>query len=236
MLERMTLAGCGVLHGSFQDRNLPERQGYRYCIVQVDQGHGDRLESEVPYLLDHSTREFVFCSVEVSEPNEQLSPWSAPAVFREPFGSGADSFLATLTGRILPVIRERYSLSEGTRYIVGGYSLAGLFALWAAYETDYFHGVAAVSPSVWFPGWEEYICSRRLQAKRAYLSLGNKERKTRIGAMQKVEANIVLQHERFRQQLGDSACCLEWNEGNHFQEPDIRMAKGLSWILREPGF
>ena len=68
MLERMTLAGCGVLHGSFQDRNLPERQGYRYCIVQVDQGHGDRLESEIPYLLDHSTREFVFCSVRSVNP------------------------------------------------------------------------------------------------------------------------------------------------------------------------
>ena len=33
-------------------------------------------------------------------------------------------------------------------YHIGGYSLAGLFALWAAYRTDAFSGTAAASPSV----------------------------------------------------------------------------------------
>ena len=26
-------------------------------------------------------------------------------------------------------------------------------------------------------------------------------------------------------------CTLEWNEGNHFRDPDLRTAKGFSWIL-----
>ena len=27
-------------------------------------------------------------------------------------------------------------------------------------------------------------------------------------------------------------CCLEWNEGNHFMDPDRRTAKGFAWILK----
>ena len=42
-------------------------------------------------------------------------------------------------------------------YYIGGYSLAGLFSLWAAYQTDVFSGFAAASPSVWFPGFIEYM-------------------------------------------------------------------------------
>ena len=24
---------------------------------------------------------------------------------------------------------------------------------------------------------------------------------------------------------------LEWNQGNHFKEPELRMAKGFAWLL-----
>ena len=25
---------------------------------------------------------------------------------------------------------------------------------------------------------------------------------------------------------------LEWNQGNHFKEPDLRTAKGFTWLLK----
>ncbi len=28
------------------------------------------------------------------------------------------------------------------------------------------------------------------------------------------------------------SCVLEWNEGNHFKEPDIRTAKAFAWLRR----
>jgi hypothetical protein len=28
-------------------------------------------------------------------------------------------------------------------------------------------------------------------------------------------------------------CILEWNEGNHFQDADIRTAKAFSWIIKD---
>lgn len=32
---------------------------------------------------------------------------------------------------------------------------------------------------------------------------------------------------------GKTNVVLEWNEGNHFQETDLRMAKGFAWILKK---
>ena len=28
-------------------------------------------------------------------------------------------------------------------------------------------------------------------------------------------------------------CTLEWNQGNHFREPDIRTAKAFAWVMAE---
>ena len=36
-------------------------------------------------------------------------------------------------------------------------------------------------------------------------------------------------YDRLRQQ--GISCCLEWNEGNHFMDTDLRTAKGLAWLL-----
>ena len=60
--------------------------------------------------------------------------------------------LRFLTEQVIPTLEQQYPLPENVKIILGGYSLAGLFALWASTQTDLFYGVAAASPSVWFPG------------------------------------------------------------------------------------
>ena len=108
--------------------------------------------------------------------------------------------------------------------------MAGLFALWASYQTYRFEGVAAVSPSVWYPKFEDYISSNDIMASRVYLSLGKKEAATRNEMMSQV-ADII---QRVRDELeSEIKVTLEWNEGNHFKDPDVRMAKGFAWVLNE---
>jgi predicted alpha/beta superfamily hydrolase len=114
---------------------------------------------------------------------------------------------------------------------LGGYSLAGFFSLWAAYQTDRFAGVAAVSPSVWFPGWMDFAHEHSISAPRVYLSLGDKEERTRNPVMRTVGDNIRAQHELLESDAGCTDCTLEMNQGNHFKEPDLRTAKGFAWLL-----
>ena len=114
---------------------------------------------------------------------------------------------------------------------IGGYSLAGLFSLWASYQTERFSGVAAASPSVWFPGWIEYAGSNVILADKVYLSLGDKEERTRNPVMRMVGDNIRKQLEILSGASGCSQSILEMNPGNHFKEPDLRTAKAFAWLL-----
>lgn len=84
---------------------------------------------------------FTFAAMLIDDWNNELSPWEAPAVFgNENFGAGANDTLSFITEALLK------KLNMNTDHIyLGGYSLAGLFSLWAAYQTDIFSGIAAVA-------------------------------------------------------------------------------------------
>ena len=117
------------------------------------------------------TDDFCLIAVKAGDWNADLAPWKAPAVFgSEDFGDGAGETLK----EVLKLCTE-----NSKDYYIGGYSLAGLFALWAACQTDRFAGVAAASPSIWFPGFVEYLKENRPKCSAVYLSLGDKEEKVR---------------------------------------------------------
>ena len=172
----------------------------------------------------------------VDDWNRDLSPWDAPAVFAgQPFGHGAAETLEFLQSQFLPKVRAM--LSAQLPVILAGYSLAGLFALWAAYQTDAFDGICAASPSVWFPGWLDYAKAAQPQTRCIYLSLGDKEEKTRNPVMSTVGDCIRAMAVLLSTQSAPPAIAstLEWNPGNHFKDPDKRLAKGCIWAIKAPG-
>ena len=178
-------------------------------------------EREIALLSELSEQKFRWLGFRVNNWNKDLSPWEAPAVFgKEAFGSGARE---TLT-EILNDCGDK-----NKSYYLGGYSLAGLFSLWAAYQTDCFRGIAAVSPSVWFPGYDEYTAGNERKTGSIYLSLGDREENTRNPVMRTVGDKIRTLYAELKAQNAD--CVLEWNPGNHFQEPERRMALGFAWLL-----
>lgn len=138
------------------------------------------------------------------------------------FAGNACDTLSFVEKTLLPQLR-----SVDIPAIIGGYSLAGLFALWAAYVSDKFASAAAVSPSVWFAGWADFCESRLPNANHIYLSLGKKEEKTRNKIMSAVGDNIRRQYKYFEESAIYST--LEWNDGGHFAEPEKRTAKGFAW-------
>lgn len=208
--------------------NTPE-----YLLIQpADKHELELLDKEIEHIKSLTDTPFAFTAFEITDWNSELSPWTAPPVFgNEPFGNGAGETLDFLEATLIPKLTELYSLNKNIPIILGGYSLAGLFALWAAYNSNRFYSVAAVSPSVWFPGWIEFIEMQSPAAKSIYLSLGKKEEKTRNKIMSAVGDNIRRQYEMLNQL--DLIVTLEWNEGNHFTEPEMRTAKGFAWCIRK---
>ena len=179
-------------------------------------------------LLKETGEDFAMAIFKVKDWNGDLSPWKAAAVFgKDDFAGEASRTLNFVEKELLPELKKTLDVPV----IIGGYSLAGLFALWASYQSDSFAAVAAMSPSVWFDGWREYAENNEIKVKTVFLSLGDREEKTRNPRMAKVGDNI-----RRQKQLLDEAnvkSTLVWNPGNHFMDFDKRCAAGYNWCRRE---
>lgn len=202
-------------------------------LQPVDDHDEEALDNQVGYMEQHTDQPFALCAVKINRWGVELSPWAAPAVFgKENFGDGAGATLEFLLDTLIPELKAKYGLGEDVKIILGGYSLAGLFALWCGYQTNRFSGIAAASPSVWFPGWVDYAKTHSFYPQKAYLSLGDKESRTRNPVMATVADCIREQYEIFRSAGVDTV--LEWNQGNHFQDSDIRTAKGFLHFLKTP--
>ena len=124
-----------------------------------------------------------FCLVAVSNLkwDHDMTPWYMGPISKHdtPCTGGADDYLKLLLDEIMP---EAEALLPGAPAWRGlaGYSLAGLFALYALYQTDVFARAASMSGSFWFEGIMEYVCSHEMKRKPdcLYFSLGDKESST----------------------------------------------------------
>ena len=195
----------------------------------VDDHDLEVIEQEVSYIREFSgDQDFCLTAVKVNDWNNDLSPWPAPAVFgNENFGDGAAETLQFLLNEVVPDADT--SETSKQRLFIGGYSLAGLFALWAGYMTDRFDGIAAASPSIWFPRFSEYMHENKIHIDAVYLSLGDCEVRTKNPVMAQV-GNAIRDAETILRKAGTD-CILEWNKGNHFKEPDLRTAKAFAWLM-----
>lgn len=225
------------MHIAGKDCVLYAQENAEYLLVQpVDEHDRALLDSEVAYIADNTDKRFVLVAFHIDDWNRALTPWEMPLLCGKGcFGSGAADTLDWMCRRLLPYCTERLGMAPGSvRCFLGGYSLAGLFALWSGYQTDKFRGVAGVSPSVWYEGWLEFAAKSSLHAESVYLSLGTKEE----NAKHPVLAQIGHRIREYAQILADSDRArhvLEWNEGGHFSDSDTRTAKGFLWLLQNGG-
>lgn len=208
-----------------------------YILIQpVDENDISVLDNEVKHIGENIDRNFSLVAFKIEDWNSELTPWEMPLLRgKGNFGDGAAGTLEFIKNELIPALSE-YTNTENKeiKYILGGYSLAGLFSLWSGYQTDIFEGIAAVSPSVWYKKWIEYVEAEKPLSEKIYLSLGDTEEKTKHQILSKIGENIRKQHE-ILEKSENVKTVLEWNEGNHFKNPDIRTAKGFLWVMNKQG-
>lgn len=164
--------------------------------------------------------------------NHDMVSWDSPPAFKnaEPCTGGADDYLRLLTREIIPTAEKELPGVPSWRGIAG-YSLAGLFALYAIYRTDLFSRIGSMSGSLWFPGMKDYIFSH--ESKRwpdcVYFSLGDKESKTRNPVLRSVRQNTE-EIQAFYQDKGIDTV-FQLNPGNHYDHAAERTAAGIAWML-----
>lgn len=131
---------------------------------------------------------------------------------------GGEEFLSWFVSEIYD---EKYQ-----RQYIGGYSLGGLFALFAACEKELFDGVMSVSGSLWYPGALEYFNEKSIGKRigKIYMSLGDKESLTKNAEREKVGFNT----EKLAEVFGKTKeVFFEYNRGGHFTDINGRIAKSI---------
>ena len=201
--------------------------GPRWLLVQPTARHETpSLAQETAALSAGIADSFVLCLIHLDDWTLDLMPWADRNISRETeAGQRACKTLRFITEEVLP----RY---PGLPAIIGGYSLGGLFALWASMQTDRFAAIAAASPSLWIADWIPYAELNPTQAKNVYLSLGNREEKVRNKAIARVGDCVRTQYGMLERQLGRDHCILVREEGNHFTDNAGRLARAFCWCVR----
>ena len=165
--------------------------------------------------------------------SRDLSPWPAPGLGKggDAFAGEAGALYRTFETALWPALTARLD-APPCWCGVGGYSLAGLFALLALYETDCFTRAASVSGSLWYPGLEDYVVAHafRQRPEALYLSIGDKERHTRQPLMR--QGQQITEHLAAQYAGAGVKTTFVLEAGNHFQDAAGRMARGLAWLLR----
>lgn len=191
---------------------------------------------------------------------QNFSPWCAPRVFAKGpnFGDGAQKTLDTLINQVVPWAESELNEPPAYRVLVG-YSLAGLFSLWAgvtqagvsqqvargcqlddpaAPQLDdpaaTFQRIGAVSGSFWFPGLLDYVDQQLsggvVGLTHVYLSLGDREARTPNPQIMHVRENAELLASKL--ESAGITSTFELNRGNHFQNVEGRIQKALDWLVK----
>lgn len=179
---------------------------------------------------------FLLVSISNLDWNNDMSPWFALKLNEhgEDFLGKADKYIEVLVNNIIPSVEKylKHDLKISVKYYgIVGYSLAGLFAVYSGYKTEMFGRIASASGSFWFPKFIDFVKENKISSnvEKIYFSLGNKESKVRNEIMKTVEGN-TKEIERIYNSQGIKTI-YEENQGNHFKDGTLRMAKGIKWIL-----
>lgn len=201
------------------------------CIlVQPSARHENAtLEAEAAQIASLSRKPFVLATIELEDWIIDLMPWPDGNISRDTdAGKHGQETLQYLLLSLVPELHRRYGPLP---VILGGYSLGGLFALWASTQTDTFRAIAAASPSVWIHGWLPFARKHLPLAEDIYLSLGKQEEHVKNQAIARVGDNLRAYHALLQEQLGPARSTLVWEEGNHFTDNERRLARAFAFVI-----
>lgn len=207
---------------------LAENKPVIYLTTYNDDG--DEVYAE---LQKGGCPDFTLVTVSGLNWEAELSPWAAGGLFKysEMFTGGADAYLQFLTQQVLP--HAEAGLNGILWRGLAGYSLAGLFTVYAMYKTDLFSRAASMSGSLWYPGFKDFALQNTLckTPQHLYLSLGDKEARARNQYLKTVQQCTEELAAHYRS-LGINTF-YELNPGGHYRDIISRSAAGIKWLLTQ---
>ena len=178
---------------------------------------------------------FIFLDIKVNDWSETLTPYKVPdnGIYLRNLDGKGENHLRFIDDTLIPYIKDylsKYNINI-SKYILLGYSLAGLFAVFAGLKSKYINIITSISGSLWYPNLINYIndISFNNNIEFIYLSLGDNEKKTKNEYMKYVEVNTLKLFEAFKSIYKN--VYFEFNKGNHFARSNERVIKALYYLF-----
>lgn len=224
---------CQKIPLSIAGREITVYPGLTSCrpIIYLNtfEGEGGQV---FRLLRDMGCPDFTLVTVSGLDWHRDMTPWEMPPVSEgaPPCKGGADEYLRIVTEEIVPKAEEAMQGPVSWRGLAG-YSLAGLFALYAPYRTALFSRIASMSGSLWFPGFWEYVSTHETDGhvSHLYLSLGDRECRTGNPYMKTVQERTEKIADLYAREGIDTT--FQLNPGSHFKNTLRRTAAGIAWLL-----
>lgn len=160
-----------------------------------------------------------------------MSPYPADKVIsrHDNFAGNADKYLEWMLTSLIPHCEKLLRVDNPLRILLG-YSMSGLFSLYAMYRTDKFAAYISASGSLWYPDFDDFVISHEPMTKAPiYLSIGDKECISKNTYLQTIieKTQHIFEHYKVEGHITQ----FELNTGNHFVDGDLRQAKGIKWAI-----
>ena len=157
-----------------------------------------------------------------------FTPWPAERVFARGAGfyGGAPAYLTSFAA-LVERTEQRLAFPVTERYLTG-YSLAGLFAVYAWLQGLPLDGIGSFSGSLWYDGFAEWAMAKDARPVSLVMSVGDREKRARNPRMAQVEACT----RRLAEHWAEKMPVRFWLEkGGHFEDTAERMARGIGCLL-----
>ena len=196
---------------------------------------GDQFKEPFYHWIIKHQPSLNFVLINADNRTDDYTPWPLQASETMPmdFGGKAEAHLSFITTHVIPFCESEYGFaSSAEKRVIGGYSLGGLFSLYAAVNNDLFGTVLSCSSSLWYPDFLDYLKEHPFKAahSKLYMSVGDQEGTTATNLTAAQTSNTIALKDFYEPkfQAGDFKFTLE--EGNHGNDIPGRVERAVEWV------
>ena len=149
------------------------------------------------------------------------------------FGGKAAEHLSFFVKHVIPFCESEYGFASSTeKRVIGGYSLGGLFSLYAAVNTDLFGTVLSCSSSLWYPDFLDYLKEHPFKAghPKLYMSVGDQEGTTATNLTADQTSNTIALKDFYEPKFEPNDFKFILEEGNHGNNISGRAWRAIEWV------
>ena len=196
---------------------------------------GEQFEEPFNQWITEHRPALNFVLIASNNRTDDYTPWPllASETLLMDFGGKAEEHLSFIKTCVVPFCESEYGFaSSAEKRVIGGYSLGGLFSLYAAVNTDLFGTVLSCSSSLWYSDFLDYLKEHPFKAahSKLYMSVGDQEgtTATNLTADQTLNTLALKDFYEPKFQAGDFNFTLE--EGNHGNDISGRAWRAVEWV------